>query len=134
MYENNCKHTVSLLQAASKAREAGLSCADALLEAYRGELGDKYQAAVEMAGRLPDIMEEELCDVFAVTFAIITQLTGADEGYAEAAGKIQKKYNGCDCGCRGEETALCTMRMKDCILLIECSRWEHECGCLCEGL
>lgn len=84
MRENRCERIVEKLRAASQAREKGESCPNALMESYREELGENYSAAVELAGKLPGLLAEpDLCDVFAVTFAIIVQLTGVKDGYVE---------------------------------------------------
>lgn len=120
----NTQHTVSLLQAAAQAKKEGKSCPEALFAAYREELGEKEPFARELAERLPALMGlPDLCDVFAATFSIIAQLTGLKEGYAEAARRMHKEYGSNSCGSDGEETCLCTMRMKDCVLLIEHCRW-----------
>lgn len=123
----SCGYTVAKLQAAAQAREAGLSCPQALLEAYREELGEKLPAVEALAGRLPELLDEpELCDVFAVTFAIIAQLTGIEDGYREAVARTRREYGGNGCGSGGEETALCTMRMKDCVLMIQWARGRQD--------
>lgn len=113
MRENSCECIVEKLWAAAKAREAGLNCPEALLEAYREEL----------AVGLPKLLgEPTLCDVFAVTFAIIVRLTGIEDSYIETIARLQKEYGTSACGTEREETSLCTMRMKDCVLMIQWAR------------
>ena len=113
MRENSCECIVEKLRAAAKAREAGLNCPEALLEAYREEL----------AVGLPKLLgEPTLCDVFAVTFAIIVRLTGIEDSYIETIARLQKEYGTSACGTEREETSLCTMRMKDCVLMIQWAR------------
>lgn len=120
MGKSNCEQTVAKLQAAAKARAAGLTCPQAILATYREDLGEKYHAAQELSERLPAILEEPgLCDVFAVTFAIIAQLSGQENGYREAVDRMRREYGSTGCGSGGQETNLCTLRMKDCILMIE---------------
>lgn len=114
---------VAKLQAAAQAKEQELACPQALMAAYRTDLGNKLAAAEELAGRMPEILgEPELCDVFAVTFAILVQLTGLEDGYVETINRLRREYGNCCCGSGGEDTALCTQRMKDCILLIQQAR------------
>ena len=125
MRENCCERIVSKLQAATQARDTGLSCPKALLAAYEQELGDKFQATAELAQQMPVILAEPLCDVFAVTFAIIVQLTGIEDSYAEAIARLRKEYGSSGCGSGGEETSLCTLRMKDCVLIIQWARANH---------
>ena len=125
MRENCCERIVSKLQAATQARDTGLSCPKALLAAYEQELGDKFQATAELAKQMPMILAEPLCDVFAVTFAIIVQLTGIEDSYAETIARLRKEYGSNSCGSEGVETPLCTLRMKDCILMIQWALANH---------
>lgn len=75
MRETSCECIVEKLRTTARARKSGLSCPDAVLEAYRSERGGKFPAAVELAGELPGLLGEPmLCDVSAVTFAIIVGL------------------------------------------------------------
>lgn len=123
MRENSCECIVEKLRSAAKAREAGLNCPEALLEAYREELGENFAGTEELAARMPEILgEPELCDVFAATFAIIVRLTGMEDGYAETIARLWKEYGTSACGTQREETSLCTMRMKDCVLMIQWAR------------
>lgn len=127
MCKGGCEDTVTKLRAASRAREQGLSCPQALLEAYREELREKLPIAQKLAEQLPELLNEpELCDVFAVTFAIIAQLTGVEDGYAQAVERLRREYGGNGCSSGGEETALCSMRMKDCVLMIQWARAQRE--------
>ncbi len=123
MRENSCECIVEKLRAAAKAREAGLNCPEALLEAYREALGEKFPSTVELAGELPKLLAEPtLCDVFAVTFAIIVRMTGIEDSYIETIARLRKEYGTSACGTQREETSLCTMRMKDCVLMIQWAR------------
>lgn len=123
MRENGCERIVEKLRAAALARENGKNCPDALMETYRGELGEDYPAAAELARKLPELLgEPDLCDVFAVTFAIIIQLTGAEDGYAETISRLRREYGTSGCGSGKKETSLCTLRMKDCVLMIQWAR------------
>ena len=123
MRENSCECIVEKLRAAAKARKAGLNCPEALLEVYREELGDKFEQTEKLAVRMPDFLREpSMCDVFAATFAIIVQLTGMEDGYAETIARLRKEYGASVCGTEREETSLCTMRMKDCVLMIQWAR------------
>lgn len=120
MNKCSCEYTVEKLRIAGRARDSGMSCPQALLEAYREELGEDYRSAVELAGRLPELLgEPELCDVFAAAFAIIAGLTGINDGYKPAADRLRKEYGGSGCGSGGEASPLCTQRMKDCVLMIQ---------------
>lgn len=120
MRENGCERIVEKLRAATVARANGKNCPDSLMEAYREELGENYPAAVELAGKLPELLGEPgLCDVFAVTFAIIVQLTGVKDGYAETITRLRREYGTSGCGSGKKETSLCTLRMKDCVLMIQ---------------
>ena len=123
MGEDRVQRSVRFLQAASKARAEGLDCPEALLAAYREELGGQYQAVRELAKRLPEEMgEPDLCDIFAAAYAIMCTLTGREDSNKEAAARIQKEYGTNGCGSGRQETPLCTCRMKDCVLLIEWAR------------
>lgn len=96
-----------------------MDCPRALMFAYREELGGKLSAAEELAARMPEILgEPELCDIFAATFAIIVQLTGIEDGCADAIARLRKEYGAGKCGFSGEN-ASCTQRMKDCVLMIQ---------------
>lgn len=118
--KSSCEDIVIKLQAATQARDQGMSCPQALLAAYRDDLGDKLPAAEKLAEQMPELLgEPELCDVFAVAFAIIVQLTGVEDGYAEAITRLRKEYGTSGCGSGGEDTPLCTQRMKDCVLMIQ---------------
>lgn len=118
--ENSSGDTVARLQAATQARDQGMTCPQALLYAYQEELGDRLAATEHLAKRMPELLgEPELCDVFANTFAIIAELTGNADGYAETITQLRKEYGGSGCGSDGEDTPLCTQRMKDCVLLIQ---------------
>lgn len=125
--KSSCAEIAAKLQAATRAREQGMSCPQALMATYRDDLGDKLSAAEKLAEQMPEILEEpELCDVFAVTFAIIVQLTGLEDGYAETITRLRKEYGTSGCGSNGEDTPLCTQRMKDCVLMIQ---WAiRRCG------
>lgn len=125
--KRNGEAIVEKLQAATQAREQGMSCPQALLAAYRDDLGDKLPAAERLAEHMPELLgEPELCDVFAVTFAIIVQLTGVEDGYSEAITRLRREYGASGCGSGGEDTPLCTQRMKDCVLMIQ---WAvRRCG------
>lgn len=125
--KSGCEDIVARLRAAAQAREQGMACPQALMAAYCEDLGDRLAAAEELAGRMPEILgEPELCDVFAVTFAIIAQLTGVEDGYAETINRLRKEYGTSGCGSGGEDTPLCTQRMKDCVLMIQ---WAtRRCG------
>ena len=124
MRESGCEGIVEKLRAAAVARANGKDCPDSLMEAYREELGEKYPAAVELAGKLPELLgEPDLCDVFAVTFAIIVQLTGVEDGYGETIARLRREYGASGCGSGKKETSLCTLRMKDCVLMIQ---WARE--------
>lgn len=130
MRENSCERIVEKLRAAARARAGGKDCPDALWEAYREELGENYPAAVELAGRLPELLgEPDLCDVFAVTFAVIVQLTGVEDGYGETIARLRREYGTSGCGSGRKETSLCTLRMKDCVLMIQWAR-ENILDCL----
>lgn len=121
--KSSCENIVSKLQAATQAREQGMDCPQALLAAYREDLGDKFAATEALAAQMPEIMgEPDLCDVFAITFAIIAQLTGIDDGYAETIHRLRKEYGTSACGSGGEDMPICTQRMKDCVLMIEWAR------------
>ena len=123
MRENGCERIVEKLRAAALARAKGKDCPDSLMEAYREELGENYPAAVELAGKLPELLgEPDLCDVFAVTFAIIVQLTGVENSYAETIARLRREYGTSGCGSGKKETSLCTLRMKDCVLMIQWAR------------
>lgn len=124
--KSGCEDIVARLRAAAQAREQGMTCPQALMAAYRDDLEDQL-AAEELAGRMPEILgEPELCDVFAVTFAIIAQLTGVEDGYAETINRLRKEYGTSRCSSDGEDTPLCTQRMKDCVLMIQ---WAiRRCG------
>lgn len=124
--KSGCEDIVARLRAAAQAREQGMTCPQALMAAYRDDLEDQL-AAEELAEQMPEILgEPELCDVFAVTFAIIAQLTGVEDGYAEAINRLRKEYGTSRCGSGGEDTPLCTQRMKDCVLMIQ---WAaRRCG------
>lgn len=127
MRENGCERIVEKLRATALARANGNDCPDSLMEAYREELGEKYPAAVELAGKLPKFLgEPDLCDVFAVTFAIIVQLTGVEDGYVEAIARLRREYGTGGCGSGKKETSLCTLRMKDCVLMIQWARENHR--------
>lgn len=120
MREDRVERSVRFLQAATKARQAGLDCPDSLLEAYREELGERYPAAQALAEQMPALLDEpDLCDIFAVTFAIIATLTGTQDGYSEIVSRLRKEYGGNGCGSGRKETPLCLSRMKDCVLMIE---------------
>lgn len=125
--KRNGEAIVEKLQAATQAREQGMSCPQALLAAYRDDLGDRLPAAERLAEQMPELLgEPELCDVFAVTFAIIVQLTGVEDGYSEAITRLRREYGTSGCGSGGEDTPLCTQRMKDCVLMIQ---WAvRRCG------
>lgn len=124
MRENGCERIVTKLQAVSRAREEGLSCPNALLAAYMEELGADCPAAVQLAEALPKMLgEPELCDVFAVTLAIIVQLTGFNHNYAEIVDRLRREYGTSVCGSGGKEAPLCTQRTKDCVLMIQ---WARE--------
>lgn len=125
--KSSCEDIVIKLQAATQARDQGMSCPQALLAAYRDDLGDKLPAAEKLAEQMPELLgEPELCDVFAVAFSIIVQLTGVEDGYAEAITRLRKEYGTSGCGSGGEDTPLCTQRMKDCVLMIQ---WAvRRCG------
>lgn len=125
--KSSCEDIVEKLQAAVRARGQGMSCPQALLAAYRDDLGDRLPAAERLAEQMPEILgEPELCDVFAVTFAIIVQLTGLEDGCAETVTRLRKEYGTSGCGSGGEDTPLCTQRMKDCVLMIQ---WAvRRCG------
>lgn len=124
MRESGCEGIIEKLRAAAVARANGKDCPDSLMEAYREELGEKYPAAVELAGKLPELLgEPDLCDVFAVTFAIIVQLTGVEDGYGETITRLRREYGVSGCGSGKKETSLCTLRMKDCVLMIQ---WARE--------
>ncbi len=125
MENNKCRaeDIVDKLQAATRFRGEGMSCPDALMAAYQDEMGDRLGSAKELAARIPEILgEPELCDVFAVTFAIISQLTGIEDSYKETIARIREEYGSCKCGSEGEDTPLCTQRMKDCVLMIQWAR------------
>lgn len=125
MENNKCRaeDIVDKLQAATRFRGEGMSCPDALMAAYQEEMGDRLGSAKELAARIPEILgEPELCDVFAVTFAIISQLTGIEDSYKETITRIRGEYGSCKCGSEGEDTPLCTQRMKDCVLMIQWAR------------
>lgn len=127
MRENGCERIVEKLRAAALARANGKNCPDSLLEAYREELGEKYPAAIELAGKLPELLEApNLCDVFAVTFAIIVQLTGVEDGYGETITRLRREYGTSGCGSGKKETSLCTLRMKDCVLMIQWARENYR--------
>lgn len=128
MSENCCERIITKLQTATHARDAGLSCPKALLAAYEQELGDKFPATVELAKQMPTILAEPLCDVFASTFAIIVQLTGIEDSYAETITQLRKEYGSNSCVSGGKETSLCTLRMKDCVLMIQWARASFERG------
>lgn len=118
--KSSCEEIVARLQSATQARDQGMSCSQALLAAYRDDLGDKLPAAERLAEQMPELLDEpELCDVFAVTFAVIVQLTGLENGYAETINRLRKEYGTSGCGSGGEDTPLCTQRMKDCVLMIQ---------------
>lgn len=118
--QNSCENIVAKLQTASRARDNGLDCPRALLAAYREDLGDKFRQTEELAAKMPEILgEPELCDVFAITFAIIAQLTGMENGYAETIDRLRKEYGTSTCGSGGEDMPICAQRMKDCVLMIE---------------
>lgn len=122
MCDSCCESITAKLRAADRARREGLSCPEALLAAYEDELGDKRAAAAGLAERLPDILgEPELCDVFAVTFSIIATLTGIEDGYSGAVSRLRREYSSGSCGSAGEVQAQCTLRMKDCVLMIQAS-------------
>lgn len=125
--KSSCEDIVIKLQAATQARDQGMSCPQALLAAYRDDLGDRLPAAEKLAEQMPELLgEPELCDVFAVAFAIIVQLTGVEDGYAEAITRLRKEYGTSGCGSGGEDTPLCTQRMKDCVLMVQ---WAvRRCG------
>ena len=97
------------------------------MSAYQEELREKLPAAEKLAARMPEILNEpDLCDIFAVTFAIIAQLTGLEDGYTDTINRVRKEYGSSECGSGGEDTPLCTQRMKDCILMIQ---WAtRRCG------
>ena len=125
--KNSCENIVAKLQAAANARGQGMDCPRALLEAYREELGDKFEQAEELAAKMPEILSEpELCDVFAVTFAIIVQLTGMESGYTETLQRLCKEYGTSTCGSGGDDMPVCTQRMKDCVLMIQWARRTKE--------
>ena len=129
MREDRTLRSVRFLQAVSKAKRSGMTCPDALLEAYREELGEQYPAAITLAERMPEELNEpDLCEVFATAFAIIATLTGSGDSFWEAVSHMRKEYSGNGCGSDGKETPLCNVRMKDSVLLIEWarSRWERE--------
>lgn len=127
MPENCGVQIVDKLKAAAQARGSGLNCPKALLEAYQDELGDKISAVEELAARLPGILgEPHLCDVFAVTVAIIVHLTGNEDSCADTVTRLRKEYGSSECGSGGKETSLCTLRMKDCVLMIQWARSEYE--------
>lgn len=127
MCENGCERIVEKLRAAALARANGNDCPDSLMEAYREELRKKYPAAVELAGKLPELLgEPDLCDVFAVTSAIIVQLTGVEDGYVEAIARLRREYGTSGCGSGKKETSLCTLRMKDCVLMIQWTRENYR--------
>lgn len=127
MRENEGERIVEKLQAAARARENGFNCPEALLEAYREELGENYPQTVELAEMLPAVLgESELCDVFAVTFAIIVQLTGTEDSYGETVNRLRREYGTSGCASGREETSLCTQRMKDCVLLIQWARENYK--------
>lgn len=118
--KRSCEDIVEKLQAATQARNLGMTCPQALMAVYRDELGDKFSAAKELAEQMPKIIgEPELCDVFAVTFAIIVQLTGAEDSYMETVNRLRKEYGGSGCSSNGAHTAICTQRMKDCVLMVQ---------------
>lgn len=125
--ESNCGDTVAKLQAAVQAQTQGMTCPQTLLYAYREELGERLPTVEKLAKQMPEILKDsELCDVFAVTFAIIVELTGLKSGYAEIVSRLRKEYGGSGCGSNGEDTPLCTQRMKDCVLMIQ---WAvRRCG------
>lgn len=126
---NNCcgKSISAKLQAATQARNQGMDCPQALMAAYQEELGEKLSAAEDLAAHMPEILgESELCDIFAVTFAIIVQLTGIEDSYAETIDRLRKEYGTSKCGSGGEDAPVCTQRMKDCVLMIQ---WAiRRCG------
>lgn len=125
MENNKCRaeDIVDKLQAATRFRGEGMSCPDALMAAYQEEMGDRLGSAKELAARIPEILgEPELCDVFAVTFAIISHLTGIEDSYKETITRIREEYGSCKCGSEREDTPLCTQRMKDCVLMIQWAR------------
>lgn len=118
--KSSCEDIIVKLQAATRARDQGMSCPQALMAAYRDELGDKLPAAEKLAEQMPELLgEPELCDVFAVTFAIIVQLTGVEDGYAKTITRLRREYGTSGCGSGKKETSLCTLRMKDCVLMIQ---------------
>lgn len=120
MNKCSCEYIVEKLRIAVQARDGGMNCPQALLETYREELGENYLSAAELAGQLPELLgEPELCDVFAAAFAIIARLTGISDGYRPAADRLRKEYGGSRCGSGGEDSPLCTQRMKDCVLMIQ---------------
>lgn len=126
--KNCCGKSISKkLQAAAQARDEGMDCPQALMSAYQEELGGKLSAAEDLAARMSDILgEPELCDIFAVTFAIIVQLTGIEDSYAETIDRLRKEYGTSKCGSGGEDAPICTQRMKDCVLMIQ---WAiRRCG------
>ncbi len=121
--KSSCENIVAKLQAATQAREQGMDCPRALLAAYRDELGDKFEETQALAAKMPEILNEpDLCDVFAITFAIIAQLTGIEDGYAETIDRLRKEYGTSACGSVGEDAPICTQRMKDCVLMIQWAR------------
>lgn len=118
--EDRVQRSVKFLGAVSQAKSMGMNCPDALLEAYREELGEQYPAVQALAEQMPALLNEpDLCDIFAVTFAIIATLTGVEDGYAEAVSRMRKEYGTNGCGSARKETTLCVARMKDCVLMIE---------------
>lgn len=125
--KSGCEEIAAKLQATTQARDQGKSCPQALLAAYRDDLGDRLPAAEKLAEQMPELLgEPELCDVFAVTFAIIVQLTGVEDSCAETITRLRKEYGTSRCGSDGEDTPLCTQRMKDCVLMIQ---WAvRRCG------
>lgn len=121
--KSSCENIVAKLQAATQAREQGMDCPRALLATYCEELGDKYELTEKLAVQMPELLgEPDLCDVFAITFAIIAQLTGIEDGYVETIARLRKKYGTSACGSGGEDKPICTQRMKDCVLMIEWAR------------
>lgn len=80
-------------------------------------------AAQALVERMPGLLDEpDLCDIFAVTFAIIATLTGMEDGYSEIVSRLRKEYGGNGCGSGRKETPLRLSRMKDCVLMIEWAR------------
>lgn len=118
MTDRSRRRVTDVLRAASRFKALGMTCPDALLAAYGDEVDT--QSARAAADSLPEELHEPtLCDLFAVTFAIVAELTGDPNGYISTAERLKKAQYSAGCATHGSERPICTMRMKDCVLLIE---------------